>query len=642
MTNKINASSSSGLITKGSNSNIIELQSDRISGLLVNSDASVSVPTSLTVNGINFNDAASSISLPSLNDLKSLTTRPPIVTLKYISISTDNGGGTFAWYAGDTTTADDYYIIQPTIGPTGRYKRLGVSDNTILLHAIPGIDETGVTDSSTKINQILFANATRGCTLIIPRDAKIKISSDIVINVRQSIVGHFNPNDATGIPSIDYTKQASQIILSNGATIRLDNSGRIERVFVYRNGLVFNTDQGDFSSWTGNGIVLGYGNDQTVQDCMVLGFDYCITSLPTRGINGEGRVILNRVYVDGRNGIRLVGSYDSAYIDRIKAFGFVTQGYAGNPAVGEFYDPRKDRRPGIGFQLVDRSDGTKIGAIEVFGYTIGFKANTASWTAMSITADYPTTATYNSGNSGVTGVLLTKDIDPTGPRNIDYDPCQIGILQIWSTDIGLKLIGDINRTAQIGTGSIINTYGDGIQIDGGGLIAPNMRFALISGAPVKFLSAPNTKTIINGRATDFGAGRNSNNVPVVKTIVNSDANLIDVKIDSNQSLGALYFDNYPSFTSVSSADPLILPIYHGGNIESFTVTGTTGFSGMYGLRPGMVRLYFQSSLTIFAGAFSGGFHLPGGVASLVVAANSVITFEYNGAADRWYVISLVS
>lgn len=521
----------------------------------------------------------------------------------------------------------------------------------ILLSGIQGIDETGVLDSSTKINQILSENTTNGCTLVIPRDAKIKLSSDVVLVAKQSIIGYFNPHDASGLTGtdgngnptfFDYKKLSSQLILSNNASIRLDNGSKLSSVFVWRAGLLFSVDQGDFSSWTGNGVVLGYGNDQVVQDCLIVGFEYPLTTITTRGLNGPGRVILNRIYIDGKNGIRLCGSYDTAFIDRIKIFGFVTQAYAGTPAEGETYDPRKDRRPGIGFELVDRCDGTKIGAIEVFGYSIGFKANAASWCVSNLSVDYPTTPTYNTGSSGTIGVLLTKDVDPTVPRNIDYDPSQIGILQIWSTEIGLKLIGNAGRMAQIGAGTIVNTYGDAIQIDGGGLIAPNMRFALNSGAPVNFISQPNTKSIIKGRANQFGAGRNSNNVPVIKIPAESNINLVDIKLDNDQSIGASYFNNYPTLPAISSADPLMLPSYCGNETEYFLVTGSNGFSGIYGLRPGTVNLHFESSISIFAGNFSGGIRLPNNAANISISAGTSISFEYNGSLDRWNTVSMVN
>jgi len=607
-------------------------------------DKIVTVPISseqtVTIDPVGNLSRPITLTVADLAALKALISRPSSVIVK-----ASEGAGTWQWVADDSTTADDVLVVQCASGAAGRYKRIFDAihaDYTIILNDLVGVDVTGVSDSAAVINAILADREDSGCKLIVPRDAKITLASDVVLlNAKQSLVGSSNPHDASGIEGFDYTQLSSQIILASEAEIRLDNGAQIEGLLIYRDGLSFNTSQGDFSAWVGNGIVLGYGNDQVVRNCMVLGFEYPVRTILDRGLNGPGRVILDRVYVDGVNGFRLNGSYDTAFLDRLRAFPFVTAAYNGTPAGGEFYDPRKDRRPGIGFNLVDRSDGTKIGSLQVFGWHTGFKANTASWMAASLIVDYPTTPTYTSAGTGSIGLHLIADEDPTSdpPRNTDYDPCQIGSLQAWSFETPIKIEGNAGRVAQIGAGSIVNAYGDGIQIDGGGLICTNMRFALVSGAPVTFLSQPNTKSTIHGWAVQFGPSRNSFAVPVVSAPAGSDIGLIDVKLASDQADGSDYFDNFPTFQEVASASPLTLPTSRGSEIETYVVTGTTNFAGMYGKRPGAVRLHFASGLTIFAGAFSGGFNLPGAAESLVVAAGGVITFEYNGAADRWVVVA---
>jgi hypothetical protein len=512
-----------------------------------------------------------------------------------------------------------------------------VRDKEIYLDNIPGIDPTGVDDSAAVLLTLQAEHAASGFTFKTNGISKIKLSSDFVINKGQRIDGKFHPQDASGIAGNDYTTFGHTFILADGAEFRLDNGGSMQGLFVYREGLVFNVDQGDFSSWVGNGVVLGYGNDQSVRDCQILGFDYGVRTLTDRGLAGPGRCILEKVYVDAKNGFRLVGSYDSAFFDKLRCFGFVTQGYAGTPAPGEGYDPRKDRRPGTGFEMVDRSDGSKIGAIEVFGYKTGFKANTAGWAGSVLTTDYGTTPTYTSAGTGSIGVHLIADTDPTGPRATDYDPSQAAVIHTWSSEVGLKIVGNPGRVAQIGAMSIVNTYGDAIQIDGGGLIAPNTRIANCSGAPVRFMKAPDTKTIINGRANNFGAARNSSAVPVVKVPDSANMNLIDVNLDNDQSAGAAYFDNFPSPQTVASADPLILPPFRGKGSESFTVTGSVSIAYMYGLRPGKVRLTFANGLTLFTGAGPGALQLPNGATELAVQAGESLSAEYNGDTDRWFV-----
>lgn len=513
-----------------------------------------------------------------------------------------------------------------------------VRDKEIYLDNIPGIDPTGVTDSSAALLALQAEHAASGFTFKTTGTSKIKLASDFVINKGQRIEGKFQPQDASGVSGNDYTTFGHAFILADQAEFRLDNGGSMKGLFIRRNGLVFNVSQGDFSTWVGNGIVLGYGNDQSVKDTMVLGFEYCVRTLTDRGLAGPGRCILDQVYADGKNGFRLVGSYDSAFFDRLRCFGFVTQGYAGTPAGGETYDPRKDRRPGTGFELVDRSDGTKIGKIEIFSYMTGFKANSSGWVGSTITTDYGTTPTYTSAGSGSIGVHLIADTDPTGPRATDYDPSQAAVIHSWSSEVGLKISGNAGRIAQVGAMSIVNTYGDAIQIDGGGLIAPNVRIGNCSGVPVKFLSAPNTKSIIKGQANNFGAARTSFNVPAVSLPADGNINLVDVKLNvPGHSAGASYYNNPTALPAIASADPLVLPAYAGNDHEFFRVTGAADIAFVYGLRPGLVTLVFEGTPTLYAD--DGGFRLPGAAASLVVAAGSNLTMIWNKTANRWHVLS---
>lgn len=517
-----------------------------------------------------------------------------------------------------------------------------VLNKEIILGNIPGFDPTGVADSYTALAALQAEHAATGFQFKVPRNAKLKLGSNFVLTHGQSLVADRPPADASGVIGNDYNVFGNTIKLANNAHIRLDNGGRVQDLLIYRDGLRFNEDQGNFSEWTGWGVVLGYGNDQVVENCMVLGFDTCVTTLTQRGNNGPGRCILKRVYVDGKNGFKIVGSYDNAFFDILRAFCFVTQAYVGNPAGAEGYDPRKDRRPGVGLQLLDRADGTSLGRSQMFSYAIGYDINCGGWDAGVMMADYGTTTTYNSGGSGTIGILLRADTVPVELRTTDYSPCNIGYAHAWSSEVPIKIVGNAGRVAQMGTISVTNAYGDAIQIDGGGLQCNNVNMGLISGAPVRFLKAPDTKTTLKGKVAQFGAARNSNNVPAVKMPAGSNINLVDVNFDTDQTIGAAYYDNGPVPPTVVSADPITLPAYHGGDTEEFTVTGTAGIAYMFGLRPGKVVLNFQSSLTLFNnGAGAGGFRLPGNT-NLVVAAGSTATFKYNYSTSKWTCLSYVA
>lgn len=534
--------------------------------------------------------------------------------------------------AGTVAAGDDARIVRSDIAYT--------YDKEIFLQNIPGFDPTGATDSSTALLALQTAHASTGFHFRVPRGAKFRLDSDLVLNYGQKLSGEFIPNDATGV-GYDYASLGYSIRLHGGAEIRLDNASALEGLLIYRNGLTFNVDQGDFSTWAGNGVVLGFGNDQNFKRCMVLGFDTCVRTVNDRGLNGPGRVIMEHIYVDGKNGFLINGSYDNAYFDMLRGFCFVTQAYAGTPAPGEGYDPRKDRRPGVGFKLTDRADGTSLGRLQFIGYKTNYDINVGSFDATVMMSDYFTTPTYTAPSDTI-GILLHLDTDTISDpdRDVDAFPTGIGYLHAWSSYVPLKIVGRAQRPVQVSEASIINSFSDAIQIDGGGLICPNLTVGLCSGAPVNFLSAPNTKTYIRGQATQFGASRDSNNVPAVKTPAGSNVNLIDVKLESDQTTGAAYFDNHPSAPSVASADPLLLPSYHGNEIESFTVTGTANIASMYGLRTGVVRLTFQSALTLFAGGFAGGLRLQNNVSDLTVKAGTTAVFSYDKTLDRWIMLSI--
>lgn len=83
-----------------------------------------------TINGtsnnisLDVNNTQLNISVDNLTALKALTKRPSSIILEGRTNPNDGGGGTFVWFAGDSTTPDDALIIQCTSGPSGRYKRL--------------------------------------------------------------------------------------------------------------------------------------------------------------------------------------------------------------------------------------------------------------------------------------------------------------------------------------------------------------------------------------------------------------------------------------------------------------------------------------------------------------------------------------
>ena len=185
MTNKINASSTSGLITSGSNSNILELQADGVTGLSVNADSSININNNLTVNGVNFTDAANSTTVVSLAALKALTTRPLTVIMQYRTTLNDQGGGIFRWESGSSTTPDDVFVIQPTSGPSGRYKRIYNGEiNVRWFGAIGNGSNDDTVGLQTAVNYA--ANLATIGTLYFPSGQYV-ITSPITVPLNKSV-----------------------------------------------------------------------------------------------------------------------------------------------------------------------------------------------------------------------------------------------------------------------------------------------------------------------------------------------------------------------------------------------------------------------------------------------------------------------
>lgn len=520
----------------------------------------------------------------------------------------------------------------------------------ISLSDFPGFDPTGVTSSDAAMSAAIASipSSAGGGAIVIDSSQKVRLDTSIGLQQGQQIVGEFNCHAHAGAGySYAFEESGSAVRLHNGAEIRLDNGAALKNVLVYRGGMEFNSAP-DFNEWTGVGVRLGYGNDQRLEDVMVLGFDTCVANLADRGLNGNGRVVMDRVYVDGKNGFRLVGSYDTSFFDELRAFCFATQGYPGEPAPGEWYDPRKDRRPGVGFQMLDRSDGTKIGRIETFGYLVGFDANCASWLAQQVTADYPSTPTYLAPATAI-GVRLRADVDPTsGNRPVDVDPSHIGSVQVWSYGKGIVSIGRPGRMASIGSAALVNLTSDAVTIDGGGVQIDNLDACLCSGFPVAFAKAPDTVTRIRGNATQFGPSRNSWNAAVVKAPAGSIREYVDVQISTDQSTGCKFYDDgagnhVPIYREIPSAVPVQLPPPSGKSVDDYTITGTVSFGAIHGGQGGrIVRLHFKSAVRVTAANATNGIRLPSGASSLNVPAGAIMTLDYNGAKDRWEVVSYVA
>jgi hypothetical protein len=116
--------------------------------------------------------------VPTIAELKALTTRPAVVELTGIA------AGIFNWYAADATTADDGTVVQCTSGPVGRYIRVYNGPLDVRWFGATG---DGSTDDTAAIMAALAAAGTGGIVLAPIGD--YKITSTVAIPSHVTLMG---------------------------------------------------------------------------------------------------------------------------------------------------------------------------------------------------------------------------------------------------------------------------------------------------------------------------------------------------------------------------------------------------------------------------------------------------------------------
>ncbi len=136
-------------------------------GQLLPSAFPVQLPPSLILDNL----PQVGIAVPSVADLKALKTRPDLVTTQGYFADDDGGGGPpWTWVAGDTTTPDDFLIVEPTAGAPGRYFRMVPYGGTVSPKwAGAGL---GAADDTTRFQVVCSAAGAHainlsGCTIPI-------------------------------------------------------------------------------------------------------------------------------------------------------------------------------------------------------------------------------------------------------------------------------------------------------------------------------------------------------------------------------------------------------------------------------------------------------------------------------------------
>lgn len=135
---------------------------------------------------------ATAYTVDTLAALKALTTRPPLVVTKGYNAANDGGGGpAWQWVAGSSATDDDFLVVTPTSGPSGRYIRSIPYGGTVSPKwAGAGL---GATDDTVAFLKVLRASGSHavdmsGCTIPI---------TSVTVNSTHSCPGLFSDGSGT-------------------------------------------------------------------------------------------------------------------------------------------------------------------------------------------------------------------------------------------------------------------------------------------------------------------------------------------------------------------------------------------------------------------------------------------------------------
>lgn len=139
------------------------------------------------------------ITVSNLTALKALISRPSVVTMSGYYLPADGGGGSFTWVPGDSTTPDDGLIIQPSVGPSGRYKRIYDGDINIKWFGAKG---DGSVDDLPAFNSAVLSTPIKA-KIILP-GGTYAISNAIVVN-RSGITFQGLPDHVVEIKALSNT-----------------------------------------------------------------------------------------------------------------------------------------------------------------------------------------------------------------------------------------------------------------------------------------------------------------------------------------------------------------------------------------------------------------------------------------------------
>ena len=474
-----------------------------------------------------------------------------------------------------------------------------------------GVDVSGGTDCTAAFQNVLNAaakgtlfSARGGATVVIPSGAilfvggNITVPANVTVRGPQSFVGTMTSNSM----SAPYHTMGGQISVASTATITMNAGSCLDGLLIAQHGLTF--PQTDPSQYAGSAITYA-GDDCTVRNCMILGFNQGITS------SGFQRPKCFDCLMDNNNGISFTGSEDITHVERVHMWNFGTF-YAAVPGVDL-------QRSGTGVAITADGSGAKVIDCFTFGYNTGFSTSGIGDVANTFLNCWADNTALGYG----TGYAITGGATDTKLTACMASGCSQGYL--FSLDAGLKatmtdcnawgngthgiLCGSGNAGDVIIRGGYIRNNPNGITYSntGGNGILDVDEMAFDSTDSVPFNVTVSTTNIFIGLNNDFGSFAAGS-----PGIIGTGTNVTVATLTSN-------------------AGTVNLP-YTG---HTFNISGTTAIGAVNGGWAGReVTLIFGAILAF--GSSSGAYNavrLASG-STFTTAAGSTLTIRHNGV--QWY------
>lgn len=413
----------------------------------------------------------------------------------------------------------------------------------------------GVNDDTAAMENALASFGESGGVLYLPANKRYLITRNIAIHDRVSVVGESEfKGDPQGefIDECAYYKYGSSLVL-DGGTVYLQNSSSLKNCLLYKKGIDFPSS--DASKFSGTALGIS-GDDCTVENVMILGFNLAITSTAVT------RCVYNRVFIDCVNGIEIKGAPDIIRIEDVHCYPFLTTPH-------ESTDVSKNYRDGIAFYLHDGVDLPFLSDCFSYGYKVGFKfANMSTPMLVNCMSD-------GKREQGVTiGFVFTDFV---------LSPMLVNCCS-YNRQHGIYI--DNTHDSLPATCSIVNYLGSGCE---NGVALLNGE-CLLTNSVLKGNDTGLTQ--IEGRANITNTYFKSNTLSI------NARQMYNVKLCNNNydlSVGGSIVAN-SSIKSVTSSDPLQVD----ANDEILRVTGTTGFSHIAsGWAGRKLTLIFDDVLTLW-------------------------------------------